>query len=152
MLNVQLVKKTNFEGFTMLQEAVNEKGVHNVLIITDSEDTKKYWESKNVRVELTRSIDDTVVSSLRPSYKDVDTIFITTPKMIARYFNETVNVKRVKAEEMFHAFNSTIYILSDYSNVSNVVSNSDRTDAKAQESNRVAKITASKNRGFARLK
>ena len=137
MLNVQLIRKTNFEAFTMVQETVNEKGVQNVLLITDSGDAQKYWESKNVRVELIRSIDDSVIKDLYPQYGKVDTIIITSPKLIARYYNETVNVKVNKAKDLFTSFNSNIYILSDYANVSSIVSHSSRTDSLHEDKNHI---------------
>ena len=126
MLNVKLFNKSNFDAFSMIHEVLEEKGVQNILIITDNCDTQKYWESKNVRVELTRSIDDNVISYMYPRYKLVDTILITSPKLIDRYYNETVNVKVNKAREFFTGFNSNIYILSNYPTVAHIVSNTEK--------------------------
>lgn len=124
MSNVKLVTESNIEAISTIQKLVEEKGPKNVVIITDNLDWKKKWESQNVAVELYKSIDDSVISEIYPKYKKIDTIIITSPKLIHRYLIETVVVKVNKTKDLFLGFDSNIYILSNYRNVSDIVSHS----------------------------
>lgn len=128
MANVKLISKSNVDGFTMIQETADREGGKNVLFITDNINSKTYWESKNVKAELYQSIDDLVIRDIRMKHKDTKYIFLSSPKLINRYYNETVNVKRIKANELFTDFDSTVYILSTYHTSGSIVSNSKRLD------------------------
>lgn len=123
MANLITIKGSHdFNTFTMIQEKINERGAHNILVLTDSIKSKEHWESKGVRAELIKNINHDSIVDLEKRYKNVDTVIVTSVKMINTYLTETLNVKIINAKHLFEEFNSTVILISEYSNLATEVS------------------------------
>lgn len=123
MANVILQKMPQTVGLATVL-IVRKDTVGKTLVITDNEEINDYMKSKGEEVILLCSLGQIEASQLYTTHKDYDRIIITSPKIIARYYNETVGVKVNKAKELFEGFNADIIILSTYENNVSIVSNS----------------------------
>lgn len=53
------------------------------------------------------------VTKIRLAHPDAKTVVIQSPRQIDRYFNETLNIKRIKAREHFVNWEVNVIMLSD---------------------------------------
>lgn len=124
MANIITIKGSHdFETFNMIREKINERGAHNILVLTDSDTFKSHWEEKNVRVELIKNINHDTIIDIEKLYKNVDTIIVSSIRMINRFYTETLNVKIINAKQLFEEFNSTVILVSEFNNLATEISN-----------------------------
>ena len=104
------------EDFVMSKLLMEYSREGKILFITDK--PKLVDELGNINkdklvVECMTNLDQAAINKLRKANSDVKNVIIHSGRIIDRYYNELLNIKRVKAKEYFEGWGDvTVTILS----------------------------------------
>ena len=118
------------EEFVMSKLLMEYSREGKILFITDK--PKLVDELSNINkdklvVECTTNLDQAGINKLRNNNSDVKNVIIHSGRIIDRYYNELLNIKRVKAKEYFEGWNDvTVTILSKNEGKNAIMSNNDK--------------------------
>lgn len=125
------------EDFVMSKLLMEYSREGKILFITDK--PKLVDELGNINkdklvVECMTNLDQAAINKLRKANSDVKNVIIHSGRIIDRYYNELLNIKRVKAKEYFEGWNDiTVTILSKNEGRNAIMSNNDRINGRPRQ-------------------
>ena len=126
MANVTIRKITREEKVNIQSLLQSYTVDGKVVFITENQvvcdNTNNLKKDDLVAVNVT-NINHSEVTKIRQVHPDAKTVIIQSPKQIDRYFNEILNIKRIKAREHFVNWDVNVVMLSETSVCNSMVSN-----------------------------
>ena len=126
MANVTIRKITRGEKVNIQSLLQSYTVDGKVVFITENQvvcnNTNNLKKDDLVAVNVT-NINHSEVTKIRQAHPDTKTVIIQSPKQIDRYFNEILNVKRIKAREYFVNCDVNVVLLSETLVCDSMVSN-----------------------------
>lgn len=126
MANVTIRKITRGEKVNIQSLLQSYTVDGKVVFITENQvvcnNTNNLKKDDLVAVNVT-NINHSEVTKIRQAHPDAKTVIIQSPKQIDRYFNEILNVKRIKAREHFVNWDVNVVMLSETLVCDSMVSN-----------------------------
>ena len=126
MANVTIRKITRGEKVNIQSLLQSYTVDGKVVFITENQvvcnNTNNLKKDDLVAVNVT-NINHSEVTKIRQAHPDTKTVIIQSPKQIDRYFNEILNVKRIKAREHFVNWDVNVVMLSETLVCDSMVSN-----------------------------
>lgn len=124
------------EDFSMSKLLMGYSKEGKILFLTEKPELAKELDNINKEklvVICTTNINQSNISKLMLANPGVKNVIIHSGRIIDRYYNESLNVKRNKAKEYFDAWDTKVTILSKNEGMNAVMSNNDVFNGKTHQ-------------------
>lgn len=136
MRKVSIRNIQHSEDFNMGKLLMEYSREGKVLFLTEKPELAKELENINkdkLVVLCMTNINQTEISKMMLANPGVKNVIIHTGRIIDRYYNEALNIKRNKAKEYFDAWDVKVTILSKNEGINAVMSNNDTFHGKTHQ-------------------